>query len=322
MPAAWRLMLGRWRALNRARVRSLHDEEAPSRNDQYLLYQTLLGTFPAGAAGAEELAAYRERIEHYMLKAAREAKAHTSWLNPSAEYEAALGQFVRAALDPAHQNPFLDDLRAQARIFAWFGALNSLSMALIKFTSPGVPDLYQGNEMLDFSLVDPDNRRAVDYRLREQALGELDAAASAPGLAAYARSLAERAQDGRAKLWVTWRLLEARRRLPELFRDGGYQPLQVNGPCAEHVLAYARRCGGNTLVVIAGRLFAKLIGEAERQPLGEAEWADTTVESGSLAEGQKLTNLLTDETLEPTGGGIQVARAFANFPAAALLAGG
>src|SRR5204862_1296724 len=134
-----------------------------SANDEYLLYQTLLGTYPVDADDVP--GEYRERIERYMVKAAREAKASTSWINPNAEYETALSGFVRAALGPA-PNPFLEDLRAQARIVAWFGALNSLSLALLKFTSPGVPDLYQGNELLDFSLVDPDNRRPVDYALR------------------------------------------------------------------------------------------------------------------------------------------------------------
>jgi len=318
VPGMWRLALRRWRVLNRSRRTEVQGEPAPSPNDEYLLYQTLLGTFPADAAGGPP-DEYRERIAQYMVKAAREAKSHTSWVNPDAEYEAALGRFVRESLDGSKPNPFLDDLRARARVVAWFGALNSLSMAILKFTSPGVPDLYQGTEMLDFSLVDPDNRRPVDYARRARALEELRAAEPKGDLTALARSLAAEPHDGRAKLFVTWRLLEARRRMPELFRDGTYQALRSSGGCADHVLAYARRYGRRTLIVIAGRLFKKLSGEAERLPLGEAEWGDTAVET-SLPDGFVLTNLLTGETLETGNGNIAVGRALANFPGAVLFA--
>jgi (1->4)-alpha-D-glucan 1-alpha-D-glucosylmutase len=317
MPAMWRLALRRWRRLNRSRRSEVQGEPAPSPNDEYLLYQTLLGSFPIDAASGP-LEEYRERIERYLVKAARESKARTSWVNPDAEYEAALGRFVREALDAARPNPFLEDLRAQARSIAWFGALNSLSMAILKLTSPGVPDLYQGNEMLDFSLVDPDNRRPVDYRRRGQALAGIQAAEAKGDLAAFARSLAAEPHDGRAKLLVTWRLLDARRRMPEVFRDGAYQPLRASGARAEHVLAYARRYGRRTVVVIAARLFARLSGEAGRLPLGEAHWGDTRVET-SLADRLVLTNLLTSETLEVSGGSIALARAFASFPGAVLF---
>ncbi|HTN28794.1 MAG TPA: malto-oligosyltrehalose synthase, partial [Burkholderiales bacterium] len=303
MPAAWRLLLRRWRTLNRSRRMLAHGKPAPSANDEYLLYQTLLGTFPVDAEGEEVARDYRERIERYMLKAAREAKANTSWINPNAEYESALTGFVRAALSPG---PFLEDLRAQARPIAWFGALNSLSLALVKFTSPGVPDLYQGNELLDFSLVDPDNRREVDYGVRAKAIETLNASVATSDLSS-------------AKLFVTWRLLDARRNHPELFRDGGYEPLRVTGARCEHAVAYARRHESRTLVVIAGRLFAKLLQRPHRLPLGNEAWGDTRIES-EFASGAALTNLLTGETVQVTDGGIRIASAFATFPGAALLA--
>ena len=304
MPAAWRLLLRRWRKLNRSRRAMVQGNPAPSANDEYLLYQTLLGTYPAESFDGEVPAEYRERIERYMLKAAREAKACTSWINPNAEYEAALTAFVRAALGAA-PNPFLEDLRAQSRIVAWFGALNSASLALLKFASPGVPDLYQGNELLDFSLVDPDNRRPVDFEVRERALDEFAAGASAPDLQ-------------RAKMLVTWRLLEARRRHPELFRNGGYQALRTSGARAEHVVAFARRNGERTLVVVVGRLFLKLLQQPGRLPLGEEAWGDTRIES-PFAAAQSIVNVLTGETFECRGDGIPLAQAFASFPAAALL---
>jgi len=320
MPGAWRLLLRRWRTVNRSLRKVVHGKPAPSANDEYLLYQTLLGTFPVGVMRGDALDAYRDRIERYVLKAAREAKTHTSWINQSAEYEAALREFVHALLGTARPNPFLEDLRAQAQAIAWFGALNSLSMTLLKFTSPGVPDLYQGNELLDLSLVDPDNRRPVDYGIRERALAELAAIGAGPGLVTAARSLAEQPHDGRAKLFVIWRLLEARRRRPELFRDGSYHALRVSGARSAHALAYARRQGRGTLVVIAGRLFAKLGRAPGQLPLGETTWGDTVVECDPLMEGHLLTNVLTGERIEVTRTGIPLARAFAHFPAAAFLA--
>ncbi|OGA38295.1 MAG: 4-alpha-glucanotransferase [Betaproteobacteria bacterium RIFCSPLOWO2_12_FULL_68_19] len=317
IPAGWRLALRRWSRLNRAHRSDLESGAAPSPADEYLLYQTLLGTLPAQGLDDATLGRYRERIERYALKAAREAKAHTSWISPNEEYERALGAFVRALLARVQPNPFLDDLRAQAGLLAWFGALNSLSLALVKFSSPGVPDLYQGSELIDLSLVDPDNRRPVDFALRARILEEI----LAPGAdrAAAARGLAQAPQDGRAKLLVTARLLALRRDLPELFRLGSYFPLESRGAQAAHVIAYARRHEGRTLVVIAGRLFAKLLGEPGRLPLGRETWGDTAVAAGELGDGARLVNVLTGEALTVSDGAIALAQSFANFPGAALL---
>jgi len=310
IPGGWRLSLRRWSKLNRPHRAKLEAGPAPSSADEYLLYQTLLGTLPPGALDEAALGAWRERIEQYMIKAAREAKANTSWISPSEEYENALLGFVRALLGRLQPNPFLDELRAQAEPIAWFGALNSLSMALVKFTSPGVPDLYQGNELMDLSLVDPDNRRAVDYTLRARLLDEL-------GSLRDPRPLLDTLQDGRAKLWVTWRLLGLRQRLPELFRDGGYAPLAASGKHAAHVLAFARTHASGTLVVVAGRLYAKMLRDAGTLPLGEA-WEDTAV---ALPAGLRtLENVLTGERLDADGGALPLAHACGRFPGAALLA--
>lgn len=319
MPAAWRLLLRRWKSLNRLRRKTREGRPAPSRNDEYLLYQTLLGTFPAGELDDAALEEYCGRIERYMLKAAREAKDRTSWISPNEEYEEALAGFVRALLGRAQHNPFLEDLRAQAATVAWFGALNSVSMALVKYSSPGVPDLYQGNELIDYSLVDPDNRRPVDYVLRRRLLEEVRDMAQRPGFAPAARALAEHPLDGRAKLLVTWRLLDLRCELPALFADGSYEPLEAGGVHAAHLLAYARRHETGTLVVIAGRLYAKLLGDPGTLPLGAAVWHDTHVAPGGLADGTRLKNLLSGESVTVRDGRIALAHAFASFPAAALL---
>lgn len=317
MPAAWRLLLRRWSTLNRSARSAAGSTPVPSRNDEYLLYQILLGTFPPQGLSGEALEDYRGRIERYMLKAAREAKRGTSWTRPNEDYERGLARFVGALLGRERPTPFLDDLHAQASRLAWFGALGSISLALVKLTSPGVPDLYQGNELLDFSLVDPDNRRPVDYALRARLLEEI--LASDAGRAEYAGSLAASLHDGRAKLLVTARILGLRRDEPELFRQGSYLPLDTRGAQAAHVLAYARRHEGRTLVVLAGRLFAKLLGEPGKLPLGEETWGDTALDAGEFGEGARFTNVLTGEEVAVRGGQIALAQAFAAFPAAALL---
>jgi (1->4)-alpha-D-glucan 1-alpha-D-glucosylmutase len=322
MPATWRLALRRWRAMNAAPP----DVTMPSAADQYLLYQTLLGTLPAGGLDAGSRADYVARIERYMLKAARESKARTSWVTPHAGYEAALTGFVQHLLARVDGNPFLADLQALGGTLDWFGALNSLSMTLIKYSSPGVPDLYQGNELMDLSLVDPDNRRPVDYNIRARYLDELQRMAQQPGLPNAVRSLAAAPHDGRAKLWLTWRMLGLRREQPALFRDGRYAALQARGSRSAHLVAFMRQHETQTLVVIAGRLFARLAAdagetaEARHLPLGPAAWNDTMVRLPGWPEGARFRNVLTGELLTVANGGLRVADAFAHLPAAALVA--
>jgi (1->4)-alpha-D-glucan 1-alpha-D-glucosylmutase len=320
LPAAWRLAVRRWSRINRSKKRTVEGELLPSRNDEYLLYQTLVGSFPPGRVGEEGLAAYRNRVDRYMIKAAREAKARTSWINVNDAYEAALSAFVQALLGRLEGNLFLDDLRAQLPPFQWFGLLNSVSMALVKLTSPGVPDLYQGAELVELSLVDPDNRRPVDYAARRAALDSLAALAERPAgsLAAGVRELFEEPGEGRAKLWVIWRALALRRERPELFADGGYAPIAVAGRRSRHIVAYARRAGGAGLVVVAGRLFASLGLAAGELPVGEAAWGDTTVDLSWLPAGIELRNALTGEA-HAAGAAVALGRLFANFPGAALV---
>jgi (1->4)-alpha-D-glucan 1-alpha-D-glucosylmutase len=321
MPAAWRLLLRRWSRMNRARKRTVDGVPAPSRNDEYLLYQTLLGTFPVGDMDDERLARYRERIEHYMLKAVREAKAHSSWINVSEPYETATIEFVRQVLGRVEGNLFLEDLIVQVRSVAWFGMLNSLSMTLLKLASPGVPDIYQGNETLDFSLVDPDNRRPVDYAQRFATLEELRrlATGAQAGLAHVAHAMVNAPENGRAKLWTTWRLLELRRSQPQLLEQGDYVALAASGERAQHVVSFARRYRGHALVAVAGRLWASLGVEAWTPPLGEQVWGDTTVSLAPLAVSGMAVNVLTGETFEPVDGKLRLAALFAHFPAALLI---
>jgi (1->4)-alpha-D-glucan 1-alpha-D-glucosylmutase len=193
-------------------------------------------------------------------------------------------------------------------------------MMLIKYTSPGVPDCYQGNEFFDFSLVDPDNRRPVDYTARRQALAELgELLPQKEKLAARVRALFDDAPaDGRAKLYAIWRLLRLRRARPSVFMHGGYLPLGVTGERAVHVIAYARRYAGRGVITIAGRMFGGLGIAARALPCGEAIWGDTRVALPFLGEGTILRDVLTGETAAVTAGGIRVAAAHAAFPGAVL----
>jgi (1->4)-alpha-D-glucan 1-alpha-D-glucosylmutase len=317
MPDEWRALLRRWQRMNRSKKTTVDSKQAPSPNDEYLLYQTLLGTFED--FGESALPAYCERIQAYMLKAVREAKVHTSWINPNEDYEAAMSAFVGALLSSSGRNLYLKDLRAHSQSLAWFGMLNSLTMMLIKVTSPGVPDIYQGNEIMDLSLVDPDNRRPVDYGLRARLLDSLAQLADSRQLPREVKALAAAGLDGRAKMWLAWRVLVLRRTEPDLFKLGDYLPLQPHGTHADHVIAYLRRHTGRSLIVIAGRLWRKL-GVAEgKLPLGEAVWNGTTIDAAALKG--PLTNVLTGETVEIEDGRIRVSDAFRSFPGAVLTAG-
>jgi (1->4)-alpha-D-glucan 1-alpha-D-glucosylmutase len=312
-PAAWRLLVKRWSRMNRRHRRTVDGHEAPSRNDEYLLYQTLVGSFPADAA---ELDAYRERIELYMVKVAREAKLHTSWISVDQDYESALKAFVAALLEESATNVFLTDLRANAPAFAWFGALNSATMALIHCTAPGVPDIYQGCELNDLSLVDPDNRRPVNYAQRREALRALEMLAAATGNARMAglAGLLATPYDGRLKLWVIWRALGLRSEQPDLFARGDYQPVDVTGDRARHVVAYARQLGGAGVLVVSARLFASLGIAPGTPPLGSDVWGQTMLKLPFVAPGARLVDQLTGEICEVAGTGLALAAALAHLP--------
>ncbi|MBU1223711.1 MAG: malto-oligosyltrehalose synthase [Gammaproteobacteria bacterium] len=324
MPDEWHRALQRWSKLNRSKRRKLDGGRAPSRNDEYLLYQILLGVWPFGPVGAAELAQLSERVERYMIKAVREAKLHSSWMNPNSEYEEATRDFVRALLSPEPSNLFLRDFLPFQQRIARVGAFNSLAQVLLKLTSPGVPDLYQGNETWDFSLVDPDNRRAVDYAARRDALRTIKALHAEQGAAKCAYSLLESLEDGRIKIYLTWVTLACRREAEPLFRDGDYLPLKVHGAQAERVCAFARHSGGETLLVVVPRLFGGLMGEEGRLPVGRTVWGDTWIELLPERMHEQWTNVLVGQPVAAhaagEGGGLALERVFEHFPFALLRA--
>lgn len=322
MPAAWRLTVRRWSRINRRHRRSAEGTRVPTRNDEYLLYQTLIGSLPGSPLDDAALAAYAQRIEQTMLKSAREAKVSTSWRNPDSEYEAGVSHFVQALLTRRESRLFLDDLEATAAVFAWYGALNGLSMALIKCLSPGIPDFYQAHETIELSLVDPDNRRPVDYARRRRLLDQAQALAATRERAPVLREWLAQAPDGRAKFWVVWSALQLRRRQQALLQRADYLPLEVEGEKARQVLAFARCDGAQWVIVVTTRFFASLglaIGEA---PVGEV-WGDTVVrlpDPGPAAWPQEpwLEDVISGRRHAGTDTGLPLATLLQDFPVAAL----
>ncbi|MDP9347822.1 MAG: malto-oligosyltrehalose synthase, partial [Gemmatimonadota bacterium] len=236
IPDLWAEHVARWAEMNRAKKAHEEDgDEIPDANDEYLLYQTLLGAWPLGEMEDQAHQDFMGRIQAYMEKATREAKRRTSWINPNETYDAGLRDFVAAILDRSGENPFVDDLLRLQPAVSRMGMLNSLSQTLVKITAPGVPDVYQGQEIWDFSLVDPDNRRPVDYDTRRWLLAELRGRMENDSLEELARELVEEWEDGRIKLYVTHRALALRAALPDLFRDGEHLPLVSAGERVGHV---------------------------------------------------------------------------------------
>ena len=308
-PAHLRLGLRRWTAgVERWRV-DLDDGRAPAVHDLYLLYQTLLGSLPANGFAPGELGPYRDRIRAYLEKAVREAKQESSWDAPNTDYEQALQAIAGRVLADGTPHPLLAELLERAADLAWLGALNSVSATLLKLTVPGVPDTYQGTELIDLSLVDPDNRRPVDYRARQALLDDFTAGTVDPA------ELAAQAQDGRFKLWCLWQLLKVRNQHPELFAIGSYLPMRVRGELRNHVIAFARRIGTTTLLVIASRKFAGIRLGRGVLPVG-AVWADTQLR---LAARGEATDVLTGRPVVLTGDTLLLQTALETLPVAAIL---
>jgi (1->4)-alpha-D-glucan 1-alpha-D-glucosylmutase len=318
LPAAWRLAVRRFSRLNRRFRRIVDGARAPSANDEYALYQLLAGALPSGELDESSLARWRERVLAAWLKGAREAKLHTRWIDPNPEYEAALKNFVDGALARTHDNPFLDALREAAAPLAWFGQLNSVTMALAKFASPGVPDIDQGNETITLRLVDPDNRAPVDFAALRAALADLQALAERLPEAGLPSS--QLFANGLAKLWVTWRALALRRERAALFERGEYVPLHATGAKAAHVVAFARRLRDEVAIVIAGRLFARLGTAVGELPLGAAVWGDTAVDLSPLGSPGPMCEVLSDATLD-IGATLPLAVAWRGFPGALWVRG-
>ena len=268
----WQRSVARWRRLNQRHRSTVKGRLAPDTNSEYLVYQTLIGIWPTPRPGrrVDDLPdrgwfeTARQRLEQYMLKAVKEAKTRTSWTDPDEAYETALKQFIAGILTGGDDSPFLTNVARFVGTIATVGHWNALSRVLVHATSPGVPDTYQGDELWCFSLVDPDNRRPVDYQRRAQLLRAVSGAAALHGLPP---------SDERFKLGVLRRLLNIRRENAAIFSAGSYAPLQVRGALADHVVAFARSSGDRHAIVVAPRLIAALLHENQSFP----DWNDTEI---------------------------------------------
>jgi (1->4)-alpha-D-glucan 1-alpha-D-glucosylmutase len=299
IPDEWKANVRRWSRLNRPHVREIEGERMPERNDEYLFYQTLIGVWPLEAMGDDAYQEFRGRMQRYMQKAVHEAKAHTSWINPSPAYDQAMEAFVDAVLERTPANRFLQDFLPFQERVARYGLYNSLGQLLLKMTAPGIPDLYQGTELWSFHLVDPDNRGPVDYRLRSALLEELGTAWNrlGPDRAEFARDLFEQAYDGRVKMYTIMAALDYRRLHPELFQQGEYLPLECGGSKKQHICAFARIFEHEALVTVVPRLVATLNPDSKHPPIGPSVWEDGWIVMPPWPTLSEFRHLLTGEII-------------------------
>ncbi len=322
IPGKWRGYLSRWSLLNKKKKAVIEGQLVPDRNEEYLLYQTLLGVWPVAFSQGEGYEVFKARIKDYMLKALREAKVNTSWISPNTAYEGAAMSFIDAIIADRRDNKFLQEFMEFQRVVAHFGALNSLSQTLLKIASPGTPDFYQGTEIEDFSLVDPDNRRPVDFRARSTMLEQLKKRESVIGPLKLAAELSTKNAGERTKLYVTYKALNYRREHHPVFSEGTYIPVAAEGDLKEHVCAFVRQREGEAVVVIVPRLLTGLSRKIDRPPLGERIWGKTWVAVPEEVQGEDFHNIFTGETVETVQKGekkvLPASKVFAHFPVAML----
>jgi len=314
MPEEWGRQVVAWSRVLRARG-DVEGTGPPDRNDEYAFYQLLLGSWPAeligaGEPDAESLAAYSQRLVAVMRKSLREAKLRTTWAMPDEEFEKGTLSFVEAALDPARSDAFLTLFRPFAERVARLGVGNSLVQTVLKLTLPGMPDLYQGTELWDLNLVDPDNRRPVDYALRENALAEVTEALARDRRGTM-HGLAESWPDGRIKLAVIATLLEYRGGHPELFAEGAYEPVMAEGAEGERVCCFVRK-GADAAILVAASRFP---GASEKSGAP----ADGSVPVPPCLQAARPRELLTGRAVPTEDGAVSMQQLFADLPVAVLV---
>ncbi|HEY9661908.1 MAG TPA: malto-oligosyltrehalose synthase [Allocoleopsis sp.] len=316
IPHDWQQKVKTWQDLNRQHHTQQKSGLMPDRNDEYAFYQTLIGAYPCKE---EEYESFVDRVKQYMLKVVREAKVHTTWLRPNADYENALMQFIDAVLTRSEQNQFLQDFLPFQQRIAFYGVFNSLSQTLLKIASPGVPDFYQGTELWDLSLVDPDNRRPVDFAARQAYLDEIKEKMQ-QDILGLLPDLLENTAEGKIKLFLVIQALRARNAYHAVFQNGTYQPLEVSGRYQDHIVAFARHYSegqhpDQAIVVIVPRFLTSLV-QPNQSPLGQEIWQDTRIHlPPDLASTWK--NLITEQSLK-AGDTLMIGEVFQHFPIALL----
>ncbi len=328
IPERWRQAVRRFTLLNRSRKRQVAGQLAPSKNDEYAIYQTLVGVWPFEAPSPERLEAVRERVQGAVVKAVREAKVHTSWINPDLEYEAAVTEFLDGILVAGDSDLFMEAFVSFQRLASRIGMVNSWGQVLIKLTAPGVPDLYQGAESWILNLVDPDNRRPVPFAELEQKLDRMQEVAAAPAeeWAAAVSDMLASPGDGRLKLWLTWRTLRLRQQHPELFQSGAYVPVESTADDGNrHLCGFVRRAGEISTVTVASRFPSQLcdIGGGA-WPVGASVWSTDQLALPEDLSGRQWRNVLTGELLAGAAASpnLPVAEVLRTLPVALLLSEG
>lgn len=322
MPQEWRKRVFRWHKLNQPLKVQLADMLAPTRNDEYAFYQNLLGAWPVGPLDEQGHQEFVERMKNSTLKACRESKINTSWINPNENYEKAIISFVEGALKTL-DSPFMGDFISFQQDVSWFGMLNSLSQVFFKLVSPGIPDIYQGNEIWRFCLVDPDNRRAVDYQKRQAMLFPMCERIKAAGVEELQQELLANLSDGRAKMYIILRTLGLRNTWPKIFERGSYLPIEVTGSKSRHICAFARKTADRMIIVVAPRLYLTLMQGKKDLPLGEKVWDDTKIILPAGMESIKFENIYSDKrksngVSDKESPFIQVGRLLSSWPVALL----
>lgn len=320
IPGEWAASIRAWRTLNRGHKTNLAGDDVPGPLVEYLFYQTLAGIWPLNDPTPAELVELTARLQSYMQKALREGKLYSSWINPNRLYEEAVERFIAAALKPSHNNGFLGQVTAFVNAIQDAGMWNSLAQTLLKIASPGVPDFYQGTEVWDFSLVDPDNRRPVDYARRRELLQRLREMERQGTLEQIEQSMAH-PEDGAIKLLVTGRALCFRRSNPDLMTDGEYLPLRAAGSRQKHVVAFARAMKHRAAIAVCGRFFMAL-GASRREPIGGETWGDSVLllrRGASHSAYRDIFSRTTIETERRNGESfLPLAKVFAHMPVALL----
>jgi (1->4)-alpha-D-glucan 1-alpha-D-glucosylmutase len=322
MPREWEKMVKKWALANRKKKFIIDGERAPDANDEYLLYQTLMGVWPAETPQGADYDRFTQRIKDYMLKEAREAKVNTSWINSNKAYEEALLAFIDVLLAAPRNNPFLDELLEFQDIVSHYGMFNSLSQTLLKIGAPGVPDFYQGTELWDFSLVDPDNRRPVDYGKRAAMLADLKERESKIGLTELCKELLMNKKDGRIMLFLVYKALNFRKADPRVFEKGEYIALDGHGLRSDNLCAFERRTEAASVIIAVPRLLSHTTDPAS-PPLGKTVWEDTILIIPDSEPGSEYRNVFTGQvTASAFYGrgkiGLLLSDVFFHFPVALL----
>ncbi len=319
IPKEWTSEVLKWRRANQRKKRALADgRTAPDPNEEYFLYQTLVGAWPLTMESGADREDFIRRIQEYMTKALNEAKVNMSWTTPNPEYQQAVEGFIARILTPSSkEHSFWQAIQSFLPRVMYFGALNSLAQLVLKLTCPGVPDLYRGTELWDLSLVDPDNRRPVNYDVRQQLLSDLRVRELSGDLLQLCAGLLENWKDGRIKMWTAMRILRFRRDHGELFQHGSYEPLTTEGEPEQHVIAFARRWKDQAVMVAVPRFTSSMEGDPY-PPIGEAVWQDNSIGiPGVMGEAE---NVLTGETIRLRDSRLLCRELFRSFPVAVLNA--